>query len=101
MSFNDFLQTYKDTHTHPMNKLTHSIGIPMIVFSIFLFLYVALFNNWLYVEWAVGLFILGWVLQFIGHAFEGKPPAFFKNPIHLLVGPVWWVLKILGIKKDQ
>ena len=39
--------------------------------------------------WAVGLFVLGWAFQFVGHAFEGKSPAFQTNLLHLLVGPLW------------
>jgi len=27
----------------------------------------------------VVLFLLGWMLQFIGHAIEGKPPEFFEG----------------------
>ena len=27
----------------------------------------------------VGLFVIGWVFQFVGHGFEGKPPEFFKD----------------------
>jgi uncharacterized membrane protein YGL010W len=44
-----------------------------------------------YVTWpvAVGLFVVGWVFQFVGHAYEGKSPAFLTNLLHLLVGPVW------------
>lgn len=38
---------------------------------------------------ALGLFVGGWVLQFVGHWFEGKKPAFFRNGVHLLVGPLW------------
>ena len=38
---------------------------------------------------ALGLFVAGWVLQFVGHYFEGKKPAFFRNGVHLLVGPLW------------
>lgn len=37
----------------------------------------------------VTLFVTGWIFQFIGHFFEGKSPAFFKNAVHLLIGPVW------------
>lgn len=42
-------------------------------------------------SWPVflGLFVLGWVLQFVGHHFEGKKPAFFRNAVHLLIGPLW------------
>jgi uncharacterized membrane protein YGL010W len=44
-----------------------------------------------YVPWpyAIGAFVVGWVFQFIGHAYEGKAPAFLTNLLHLLVGPLW------------
>jgi hypothetical protein len=79
----DFLSNYKAKHQHPLNRLTHSIGIPMIVVSLPLF-----FFSW---KWALALFIVGWILQFVGHAIEGNQPAFFRNPIYLLVGPLWLV----------
>jgi len=49
--------------------------------------------------WSVPLilFVAGWVLQFIGHYFEGKPPEFFKDWRFLLVGLRWWFKKILGV----
>jgi uncharacterized membrane protein YGL010W len=83
-----FIENYKTKHTHPLNKLTHSIGIPMIVVSLPLF-----FFNW---RWALTLFIVGWILQFVGHAIEGNQPAFFRNPVYLLVGPLW-LIRRLGI----
>jgi uncharacterized membrane protein YGL010W len=76
-----FDENYKAKHQHPLNKLTHSIGIPLIVLSLPLF-----FFNW---RWALALFIFGWILQFVGHAIEGNQPAFFRNPVYLLVGPLW------------
>ncbi|HEX4899589.1 MAG TPA: DUF962 domain-containing protein [Pyrinomonadaceae bacterium] len=76
-----FVENYKAKHQHPLNKLTHSIGIPLIVLSLPLF-----FFNW---RWALALFIFGWILQFVGHAIEGNQPAFFRNPVYLLVGPLW------------
>ncbi len=44
-----------------------------------------------FVSWpvALGMFVVGWILQFIGHAFEGKSPAFLTNLLHLLAGPLW------------
>jgi len=44
-----------------------------------------------YVSWpfAIGAFVVGWIFQFIGHAYEGKSPAFLTNLLHLLVGPLW------------
>lgn len=91
-----FIENYKAKHRHPLNKLTHSIGIPMILISLPLF-----FFNW---HWALALFVVGWILQFIGHAVEGNQPAFFKNPMYLLVGP-WWLLRraaeALGLAKTS
>src|SRR5581483_3522824 len=42
-------------------------------------------------HWAIpaAAFAVGWVFQLIGHKFEGKKPAFTRNAIHLLVGPLW------------
>ena len=45
---------------------------------------------------AAALFVVGWALQFVGHAFEGKPPEFFKDWRFLLVGTRWWLRKVLG-----
>lgn len=83
-----FLEVYREKHQHPTNRFFHSIGIPMIVVSL-----VVVFFNW---RWGVGLFVVGWILQFVGHAFEGTQPAFFKNPIYLLIGPLWWVKKLFS-----
>jgi uncharacterized membrane protein YGL010W len=41
-------------------------------------------------ELALGLFVVGWIFQFAGHAvYEKKSPAFTRNLVHLLVGPLW------------
>ena len=89
-----FINNYKAKHQHPLNQLAHTIGIPLIVVSLPLFLF-----NW---RWALLFFSIGWALQFIGHAIEGNQPAFFKNPMYLLVGP-WWLLRraaaALGLSK--
>ena len=79
-----FVENYKSKHRHPLNRLSHTIGIPLIVISLPLF-----FFNW---RWALVLFVAGWILQFVGHAIEGNQPAFFKNPFYLLVGP-WWLVR--------
>ena len=84
----DFLANYKAKHQHPLNRLTHSIGIPMIVISLPLF-----FFNW---QWALALFIVGWIFQFVGHAYEGKPPEFMKDWRFLFVGVRWWLAKMRG-----
>ena len=44
-----------------------------------------------------GLFVAGWILQFIGHGvYEKKSPAFLKNGTHLLIGPLWIFAKWVG-----
>jgi len=35
------------------------------------------------------LFIMAWILQFIGHKIEGKKPSFLKDIQFLLIGPAW------------
>ena len=41
--------------------------------------------------WQAGLliFVLGWALQFLGHYWEGRKPAFADDLVGLLVGPMF------------
>lgn len=43
----------------------------------------------------LGLFFIGWVIQFIGHCFEGRKPAFVDDLVGLLVGPMFVVGELL------
>ncbi len=44
-------------------------------------------------------FVAGWIFQAIGHAvYEKNSPAFFRNLVHLLVGPAYLVNKVLRIR---
>ena len=45
-------------------------------------------------DWKIGLaaFVFGWIFQGVGHAvYEKRSPAFTKNLLHLLVGPIFLV----------
>ena len=84
----DLVDNYRSQHQHPINRLCHMLGVPMITISWPLF-----FFRW---RWALVLFMTGWVLQFIGHAIEGNRPAFFRNPVYLLIGPLW-LLRRAGV----
>jgi uncharacterized membrane protein YGL010W len=44
-----------------------------------------------WLAWGVGSFVLGWVIQFVGHYYEGRKPAFVDDLIGLLVGPMFVV----------
>ncbi|MFC3101112.1 DUF962 domain-containing protein [Altererythrobacter lauratis] len=53
--------------------------------------------------WGAGLFVAGWVIQFIGHAFEGRKPAFFDDLKSLLIGPLFVVAELaflLGLRRE-
>jgi uncharacterized membrane protein YGL010W len=89
-----WIAQYSGSHQHPVNRLCHTFGIPIILVSVAVFVASFFFHRlWLY---ALGLFVVGWVLQFIGHAFEGKPPEFFSDWRFLFVGVRWWWAKING-----
>ena len=45
--------------------------------------------------WGLGLFALGWVIQFVGHAFEGRKPAFVDDLTGLVIGPLFVLVEAL------
>jgi uncharacterized membrane protein YGL010W len=90
----EWIAQYSLSHQHPVNRLLHTVGIPLIALSIVLGLGAMAVPGLLWP--AVGLFVAGWVLQFVGHAVEGKPPEFFKDWRFLLVGLRWWMAKVGG-----
>ena len=89
-----WIAQYATSHQHPINRFCHTLGIPLIVISM----------GWFAIAWFVSgplllpvtLFLIGWALQFIGHAFEGKRPEFFHDWRFLFVGLRWWIAKVRG-----
>ncbi len=50
---------------------------------------------------SIGIFIISWLGQFIGHKIEGKKPSFFKDLQFLLIGPAWllsFIFTKIGLK---
>lgn len=50
-----------------------------------------------------GLLVGGWALQFLGHYFEGKKPAFLDDVLGLLDGPLFLVAEVafaLGLSPE-
>lgn len=43
--------------------------------------------SWL--AWGIGFFVVGWIIQFVGHWYEGRKPAFVDDLTGLLVGPMF------------
>jgi uncharacterized membrane protein YGL010W len=90
----DWIGEYSQSHQNPVNRACHTVGIPMIAASLPLFAVAAVRGKgW---KLPATLFTAGWAFQFIGHAFEGKPPEFFKDPRFLGVGLRWWFAKMRG-----
>ena len=58
-------------------------------------------STWL--TWGVGLFVVGWIFQFVGHFYEGKKPAFVDDIMGLIIGPIFVAAEVaflLGLRKD-
>ena len=93
-SWDEWIPQNAGSHQHPVNRFCHTIGIPLIVLSLPLFVVALVVHSW----WPlpVILFGIGWIFQFIGHAFEGKPPEFFHDWRFLFVGLRWWIAKMKG-----
>jgi uncharacterized membrane protein YGL010W len=63
-------------------KIEMTYGIPML--------------RWI----CLGVFVLAWIFQFVGHKIEGKKPSFLDDVKFLLIGPIWllhFIFKKLGI----
>ncbi|MEG0984198.1 Mpo1-like protein, partial [Algoriella sp.] len=80
------------------------IGFIMILIMLIMEYFISLSNLQLGTKsWILYLavFIITWILQFVGHKIEGKKPSFIKDLQFLLVGPIWllgFILRKVGIK---
>lgn len=142
---------YTAYHRNRWNRLTHFIGVPVIIFSILIpmawlrlplgvfepsgaALFVAAVLVYYYLldvplalamtafivpvtycaEWVAGMpwptglavflatFVGGWVLQLVGHVFEGRRPALADNLFQIFVAPIFLVAEIafaLGLRR--
>ncbi|WP_348756245.1 Mpo1-like protein [uncultured Aquincola sp.] len=45
--------------------------------------------------WGIGSFVLGWLIQFVGHYYEGRKPAFVDDLTGLLIGPMFVAAELL------
>ncbi len=44
---------------------------------------------------AIGVFVVAWIGQFVGHLIEGRKPSFLTDLAYLLIGPAWLTGKIM------
>src|SRR2546426_9495899 len=72
------------------------LGAIMLVVSAIFYYVGAFLPLWLNIV----LFVVGWILQLVGHSvYERRQPAFFKNALHLLVGPLWILNDLVPVVK--
>lgn len=51
----------------------------------------------------LALFVVGWIIQFVGHYYEGRKPAFVDDLVGLIVGPLFVVAELgflLGLRDE-
>jgi uncharacterized membrane protein YGL010W len=57
--------------------------------------WVALSGTHAWLSLGLGGFVAGWALQFLGHYFEGRKPAFIDDLVGLLIGPLFVLAEAL------
>lgn len=86
-------------------RLDLRFGLVMLLFSGSCFAVATYLAAQPFAVWlgsSLALFVVGWVLQFVGHYYEGKKPAFVDDIVGLFVGPLFVVAEIgfsLGLRK--
>ncbi|HTH62135.1 MAG TPA: Mpo1-like protein [Paraburkholderia sp.] len=75
------------------------LGVAMAVFSaacVALGSWFAQQSTTVWLGSGVGLFVIGWIIQFVGHvAYEHRKPAFVDDVIGLLIGPLFVLAEAL------
>lgn len=79
---------YLSEHRHPLNRLTHMVGIPILVIT-------GLIGLWRMDPWLfVGGQVVGWAIQIAGHKIEGNKPALLRRKISFLMGPLMVLVEL-------
>jgi len=85
-------------------KLSVFLGLGMIFFSGLTVLFVhwwSLNMDMSVLMMSIIVFVVAWILQFVGHKIEGKKPSFFKDVQFLMIGPAWIFCHLFGIDKQE
>lgn len=75
-------------------RLSLGFGIAMMLFMLpmaWIGHAVAQFDTGIWLAWGIGLFVVGWVFQFVGHYYEKRKPAFVDDLTGLIIGPLFVV----------
>lgn len=76
-------------------KLHLKLGLGMLLYiiaNIYLASLISTIESALWI--AIFVFVLGWIIQFIGHIYEKAKPAFFDDIMGLVIGPLFLMTEI-------
>jgi uncharacterized membrane protein YGL010W len=72
-------------------RLSRSVFIQMLIFTLACLAIItfAAMLGMSVLTVCIGMFVVLWIMQFVGHKIEGKKPSFFDDLQFLLIGPIW------------
>ncbi|ENX57186.1 MULTISPECIES: DUF962 domain-containing protein [Acinetobacter] len=85
-----------------LDKLFGILMLILFVLAYPLAVKIAALPMWSWLGASIGIFVVGWVFQFVGHYFEKKKPAFVDDLIGLAIGPLFVLAEfvfLLGFRK--
>lgn len=84
-------------------KLHVKLGFGMLLYILVNIYLASLISTMDYALWiAITTFIVGWIIQFIGHIYEKAKPAFFDDIMGLVIGPLFLMAEVyfaFGLEK--
>ncbi|EPF72613.1 membrane protein [Acinetobacter gyllenbergii] len=85
-----------------LDKLFGLLMLILLVLAYPLAVNIAALPMWSWLGASIGIFVVGWAFQFVGHYFEKKKPAFVDDVIGLAIGPLFVLAEfvfLLGFRK--
>ena len=86
-----------------LDKLFGVLMLVLFIVAYPLAVKIASLPMWTWLSASAGIFVVGWVFQFVGHYFEKKKPAFVDDLIGLAIGPLFVLAEfvfLLGFRKS-
>jgi uncharacterized membrane protein YGL010W len=83
--------------------LTYIVAVPLVgVIAVLIYMTLLFFADQIATQGGnlplivfLGCFIGGWIIQFVGHAFEGRKPALFDNLLQIFMAPAFLIAELL------
>ena len=66
------IRNWLERHQHPASLVLHAVGIPLLVFGLLLGAWQLWHGMWSLWYRPVGLIVISYILQWIGHLIEGN-----------------------------